>query len=198
MCYQQIKTHKKVNSVISVVLVALGLSCYFGLNALIKYEIKKKLVLREGSYAYDMWKDIPFPIEYSIYMFNLTNPWAFEHDNAQPVLEEIGPYVFNEHRHKENITFHSNGTVSYQQRRTYDWVPEKMNNVNEGDTIVFINMLVAAAVKMIKTTPEIIPEDLRPYVSGILNNLPLLSYQTAGALLLTGWQDPFIDGKSCE
>ena len=195
MCYQLINRNRKVSSVIGVILVTLGFACYFGLNAIIKYEIKKTLVLTEGSYAYDMWKDIPFPIEYYIYMFNLTNPYAVEFQDAVPVLEEIGPYVFREHRHKENITFNSNGTVSYQQRRIYHWVKEKMNNVGEDDKIVFSNLLVAAAVKVIKTKPQMIPKHLRPLVNGVVDTLPLLSNQTVGGLLFSGWKDEFIDSK---
>ena len=196
MCCQLINRHRNVSLLIGGVLGALGLACYFGCDALVKWQIKKALILTPDSYSYDIWKDIPFAIEYKIYIFNLTNPYAFEHQGAEPVLEEVGPYVFSEHRHKENITFNNNGTVSYQQRRIYHWVYDKMNNVGENDKIVTVNLVLVMAYKLIKNNLEMIPEKLRPVFKQIMNNIQVVSNQTVGALFFTGWNDPLIECKS--
>ena len=36
--------------------------------------------------------------------FNVTNPEEVKAGNARPILKEVGPYVYSEIRHKENIT----------------------------------------------------------------------------------------------
>lgn len=74
-----------------------------------------------NSSTYDIWQDTNSPDAPPLYMnfhvFNITNPdeWLA---GAKPVLVDIGPYAYVQHRVKLNVTFNENGTlVSY-----YMWV----------------------------------------------------------------------------
>jgi scavenger receptor class B, member 1 len=40
-----------------------------------------------------MWNAIPFPLDFKIYVFNLTNPAEFL-SGGKPRVKEIGPYWF--------------------------------------------------------------------------------------------------------
>jgi hypothetical protein len=46
-------------------------------------------------------------------------------EGAKPVLQEVGPYVFTEKHHKADLQWNKNGTVTYKQIRTWNFVPEQ-------------------------------------------------------------------------
>lgn len=53
----------------------------------------QKLALKPGSYMRGIYTDLPFPLVFKVYMFNVTNPHAVS-SGAIPEVEEVGPYVF--------------------------------------------------------------------------------------------------------
>ncbi|XP_055930524.1 protein croquemort-like isoform X2 [Argiope bruennichi] len=134
--------------VVSGLLIAvIGLVMYCTFPIFMENEIKKRLVLKEGSQSYSYWKDVPVPIYIHFYFFNITNPeeiWALTN---KPVLEELGPYTFRESREKVNITWNENGTVSYRQIRRWYYQYDKTNGTLD-DVVTTLNVpMVAAAMR---------------------------------------------------
>merc|ERR1740131_753370 len=89
--------------------------------------MKSQLQVQPGSYSYDIWKDLPIPMYMKIYYFNLTNHEDVLNSNfkIKPILKQIGPYIFKEDHHKDNITFHDDDTkVTYYQAKTWYFLPD--------------------------------------------------------------------------
>jgi hypothetical protein len=74
-----------------------------------------------------------------IYLYNLKNPDEFEKHGAKPVFQEIGPFVYKETRLKDNIKDNMNYTLSYLDRRYYNFIPE-MSTYLESYPITTINL----------------------------------------------------------
>lgn len=47
----------------------------------------------DGSTAYSIWKDQPFPIKMKVFIFNVTNPDEVS-SGGKPIVKDIGPYVY--------------------------------------------------------------------------------------------------------
>ncbi len=124
-------------------LLITGVLVYEFMPTLIESIVKDKLILAKDSYTYDMWRKIPIPIYLSFYLFNTTNYEQVLKDGSDPQLEEVGPYTFLEKREKTNITFNENGTVSYEQIRSWHFVKEKSNG-SLSDLIVHLNVAVVS------------------------------------------------------
>lgn len=76
-------------------------------------------------------------------MFNWTNPEDVGKPDFKPNFVEMGPYVFLEEHVRVNVTFHpENGTVSFDQIRTYHFMPE-MSNGTLDDNVTNINAIAA-------------------------------------------------------
>lgn len=76
-------------------------------------------------------------------MFNWTNPEDAHQPNYKPNFVEMGPYVFLEKHTRVNVTFHSeNDTVSFDQIRTWHFMPE-MSNGSLSDNVTNINVIAA-------------------------------------------------------
>ncbi|KAI4471425.1 scavenger receptor class b type-1 sr-b1 [Holotrichia oblita] len=83
---------------------------------LIKQEVTKQTRLEKGTEQYDRWRELPFPLEFKVYVFNVTNPREIERHGAVPIVREVGPFVYHEHFYKEKIQNQSNNdTLTYNQ-----------------------------------------------------------------------------------
>lgn len=76
-------------------------------------------------------------------MFNWTNPDELLDPNVKPHLVEMGPYVFMEKHKRVNVQFNTNNdTVSFNQIRTWHFVPE-MSNGTLDDYVTNVNVIAA-------------------------------------------------------
>ncbi|KAM6155284.1 scavenger receptor class B member 1 isoform 2-T2 [Rhynchocyon petersi] len=98
-----------------------------------------------------MWKEIPIPFYLSVYFFHVLNPEQVL-QGEKPQVQERGPYVYREFRHKSNITFNNNDTVSFLEYRSFQFQPNKSSGL-ESDYIVMPNILVLAASMMAVDKP---------------------------------------------
>jgi len=51
------------------------------------------VILVKGTEAYERWRKLPVALCFNIYLFNVTNPDDVQ-NGANPVVQEIGPYVY--------------------------------------------------------------------------------------------------------
>lgn len=78
-------------------------------------------------------------------MFHWTNPQEMHNKSIKPHFIEMGPYVFLEKHKRINVNFNSNNdTLSYNQIRTWHFVPE-MSNGTLDDKITNINVIAAVS-----------------------------------------------------
>lgn len=109
--------------------------------------------------GYDNWIVMPVPMYMRYKMFNWTNAEDIDEPNYKPNFVEMGPYVFLEEHIRVNVTFHPvNGTVSYDQIRTYHFVPE-MSNGTLSDNVTSINVVAAVSIILFSTIKNIKLDD---------------------------------------
>ncbi|XP_070618217.1 scavenger receptor class B member 1 isoform X2 [Erythrolamprus reginae] len=139
-------------------LAGLGLLCLgFGLlllqtlPALVRQQVAKNTRIDPSSAMYPIWKDLPVPFFISFYFMEVVNSKDILL-GAKPIVSQRGPYVYREYRHKKNITFHSNSTVSFLGYRSFTFQPDRSNG-SESDYIVMPNLLVLGAAVMLENMP---------------------------------------------
>jgi lysosome membrane protein 2 len=50
--------------------------------------------LDNGTEQWDRWVELPIPLDFKVYFFNVTNVEAVQ-NGEQPIVEEVGPYVYS-------------------------------------------------------------------------------------------------------
>ncbi|XP_011297307.1 sensory neuron membrane protein 2 [Fopius arisanus] len=105
---------------------------------IINNEIAEEIQLINGSEAYDRWVKIPFPIIYKAYFFNVTNPEAVS-QGEKPILQEVGPYIYQQHRAKLNITDRLE-TLGYNEHQLFEFDAKASYPLTDSDPIRIVNL----------------------------------------------------------
>jgi len=115
-----------INLALLVMCILSGLAglAYLGFDPLVRSIVLKKLVLSNTSETFHIWEDPPISPHFKVYFFNLSNPEEVFSGKEKPHLVEIGPYTYKQKWLKQNVTWHSNGTISYKTRKIFTYSPE--------------------------------------------------------------------------
>lgn len=93
--------------------------------------------LRNGTRTFEWWQRPPAMIQYNIYIFNYTNVEEFEAGRASKLrVQQLGPYTYHQTLIRTNVVLHDNGTVTFQNKRSFEWTGGRHGN----DTIVVPNV----------------------------------------------------------
>lgn len=130
----------------SLLLLILGALLLGFRNSLYNYGIHKLLTFEPGSQLFNAWLKSPPGVNYDVYVFNWTNPEDFTNHSTKPILNEVGPFRFNQVIEKVNATKNDNGTVSYYRRRTFYF--NKEESVHDLDFNLTIPNPVAMVIKL--------------------------------------------------
>lgn len=102
--------------------------------------------MKNGTLNYNNWIETPIPMYLKIKLFNWTNPEHISNPNIKPNFTECGPYVFLEKHKRVDVVWHpENNTVSYNQIRTWHFVPE-LSNGHLDDKITSINVMMSVRI----------------------------------------------------
>ncbi|CAG7718930.1 unnamed protein product [Allacma fusca] len=106
--------------------------------------------------ANDSWRWNPSRVQpgevfVTVYLFNVTNP-VDTIGGGKPILAEVGPYVYREHRERFDISSTLMNTVKFRERKTYEFVPE-LSQGSENDVLNFVNIPMVSAIPNLFRVP---------------------------------------------
>ncbi|ELT89305.1 hypothetical protein CAPTEDRAFT_178424 [Capitella teleta] len=128
-------------AVIGVILVITGGVLIPVFHKVIHNKIEKGVMLKNDSDAFHTWRDPPAKVYMNFYVYDIVNRAEIMKNGSKPVLEQKGPYVYEEIRNKEKVHFSANGTLlSYMETKSYVFVPSKSNG-SETDKFTGLNLL---------------------------------------------------------
>lgn len=172
--------------VVSVLMLILGISLVLTsvFPHLVQSMVKKQVVLKNGTDAFEAWKDPPAHIYMQFYFFNLTNPQEVL-DGERPAVVEIGPYTYREYRPMEQIDFQDNGTkVTAVNSKTYIF-QRNMSRGPESDLIRTVNIPAMTVMERFKDN-SVEASLISAYMRG--TGKGLFTTRTVGELLW-GYED---------
>uniref|UniRef100_H3C430 Scavenger receptor class B, member 2c n=1 Tax=Tetraodon nigroviridis TaxID=99883 RepID=H3C430_TETNG len=148
--------------------------------------VKKEVVLKNATDAFEAWEDPPAQIYMQFYFFNVTNPLEVL-DGERPAVVEVGPYTYREYRPMEEVTFQANGTrVAAVNTKTYIFQPE-MSRGPESDPIRTLNIPAVTVMERFRKSWE--AELISPYMRSL--GVGLFTTRTVGELLW-GYEDSLL------
>ncbi|XP_017795434.1 PREDICTED: sensory neuron membrane protein 1-like [Habropoda laboriosa] len=127
----------------------------------LRSQIKKQVALKDGSEMRDLWSNFPLPLDFMIYLFNVTNPTEIM-AGGKPILKEIGPFFYDEYKQKVDLVDREeDDSLEYGLKATWYFNPSRSNGLTGEEEIVFPHVLILSMIKV--TLME------QPAAIGILN-----------------------------
>jgi hypothetical protein len=133
---------------------------------------------------YKQWLDPPVEAYLSFNLFTLKNPGEFAR-GEKPNIEEVGPFVYREYISKENVVDNQNFTLSFGQRKAYEFRPE-LSKYKDSFEITTVSLAPIVVMDLIKYYPSV-AHDLLNVAFGLTNETLLITKSVNE--LLFGYQD---------
>nr|AGF87120.1 sensory neuron membrane protein 2 [Agrotis ipsilon] len=172
--------------VVAIIMVA------WGFEKIVDKQIQKNVQLENNSMMFDKWLKLPMPLDFKVYIFNVTN--VDEVNRGQkPMLQEIGPYVYKEYRERTILGYGENDTIKYMLRKRFEFDPEASGGLTEDDEVTVIHFSYLAALLTV--------HDMMPSLVGVINKaLEQFFPSLEDAFLRVKVRDLFFDGiyLSCD
>nr|QGW45470.1 sensory neuron membrane protein 1d [Bradysia odoriphaga] len=111
--------------------------------SLFKGLIAKKIGLKPGTEIRELYTKVPFPIDFRMYIFNITNKDEVT-KGAKPMLQEIGPYYFEEWKEKFDMTDNEeDDTLTFNMKNTFIFRPDlSRKGLNGNEIITTVHSLI--------------------------------------------------------
>ncbi|XP_053979000.1 sensory neuron membrane protein 1-like isoform X1 [Hylaeus volcanicus] len=127
----------------------------------LKSQIKKQVRLKDGSEMRELWSDFPYPFEFKMYLFNVTNPVEVT-AGEKPILQQVGPFYYDEFKQKVNLVDREeDDSVEYNTKVTWYFNAAKSNPLT-GDEELFVPHVVILTIVKITLM-------LQPGAMGVVN-----------------------------
>ncbi|KAK0166885.1 hypothetical protein PV327_004356 [Microctonus hyperodae] len=125
----------------------------------------------------------PIRAVYRIHIFNYTNVDDYESGKAKKLkVEDTGPYIYRETLTRVNQVFHPNGSVSFQEKRSFQWE----GGSPDDETIIVPNVPLLTALSIMKDE-NLINQWVFSKTLGFLKSKAFVSVSAGG--FLWGYED---------
>ncbi|XP_055318863.1 scavenger receptor class B member 1 isoform X1 [Sitodiplosis mosellana] len=169
-------------------LLLCGILVTFGFTAIVKLVIDHQVALRPGAQSFGWWSKPPVEPMMKIYVYNVTNADEFLNNGTKPILDELGPYVYVESWEKVDIVHNENGTISFNQKKTFIF-NEELSNGSEDDVVIVPNIPMLSATSQSKHAARF----LRLAMASIMDILKIKPFvEVSVGQLLWGYEDPLL------
>nr|QAB43878.1 sensory neurone membrane protein SNMP2a [Oedaleus asiaticus] len=170
----------------AVVLAAALVLRWAAFPAILTAKITQAVQIQDGSAAMERFVQLPQPLLYKAYLFNVTNPDQVSL-GAKPALQEVGPYVYEEWRRRRDVTRLEDGSLSYRLETTFRFSPERSPGLSEDDEFTYLNVVMMGIVVQVAEDYASMLTMVEPVLSELLSGgAQLFLRATARQLLWDG------------
>ncbi|KYN23106.1 Scavenger receptor class B member 1 [Trachymyrmex cornetzi] len=112
--------------------------------------------LKKGNEIRDFWEKLPQPLDFNIYVFNVTNPNDIA-SGAKPIVQDLGPFHYDLYRDKEDVVDREeDDTVEYSLRQLWYFNQEKSIMSDNVEIYAFHPLMLAITLIIQRDRPSTI------------------------------------------
>jgi hypothetical protein len=139
--------------------------------------------------VFNQWLNPPLVVYFNFYLFDIKNGQDFQ-NGGKPAVEEIGPFVFREYITKESMVDNLNNTLTYNERRRYEFLPDK-SAYPLSKQITSLNMGPITVLNQVRNIKNKYVHSIVDLALQLTYDDQLLVTKTVNEILF-GYEDPFL------
>uniref|UniRef100_A0A8D8NYF0 Sensory neuron membrane protein 2 n=4 Tax=Culex pipiens TaxID=7175 RepID=A0A8D8NYF0_CULPI len=130
--------------------------------------------LRQGTPQFKRFEALPQPLDFKVFIFNVTNPYEVQM-GKRPRVVEVGPYIYFQYRQKDNIRFsRDRSKVHFSQQQLYVFDAESSYPLTENDPLMVLNMHMNSILQIIDNQAKETITNFRSDVNNTLEKIPIV------------------------
>ncbi|XP_055685790.1 sensory neuron membrane protein 2 [Lutzomyia longipalpis] len=143
-----------VFTVIGFVLFLLGVILGWAVfPPLVRQQIIDNVILKNGTEQFDRFMELPQPLLFKVHLFNITNPNEVINNQALPIVEEVGPYIYRQYRRKDQAGFlNDNHEIWYTQESAFYYDHRLSAPLSQDDPLFVINIHMNSILMEVEST----------------------------------------------
>ncbi|XP_047524221.1 sensory neuron membrane protein 2 [Pieris napi] len=144
--------------------------------------IISEVALQNGTEAMDRFKEIPFPLDFKVRLFNITNPDEVRAGGV-PAVTELGPYIYKMY-HTREVEEYEADIIKYRTRNIFTFNAEASYPNTEDDIVTVVNVPYHGILQMAETRFPALMGALSLGLDGIFgaNNGPIMTVRVGDFL----------------
>ncbi|XP_050507509.1 sensory neuron membrane protein 1-like isoform X1 [Diabrotica virgifera virgifera] len=153
----------------AVMVVGTILVGFVSFQTLVNFVVKDQTALRKRNEIRGIYLKIPFPLNFKIYFFNVTNPMEV-HNGATPILQQVGPYYYDEYKEKINVVDNdAEDSLQYDAFDTYQFNKTLSGSLSDEDYVTIIHPLLVGMVNTVTATSPALLSIVNQAITHIFN-----------------------------
>ncbi|XP_055637429.1 sensory neuron membrane protein 1 [Toxorhynchites rutilus septentrionalis] len=122
--------------------------------SLLKYMLKKNIMLKPGGQIREMFVKIPFPLDFKLHIFNISNPDEIM-KGGKPRVKDVGPFFFEEWKEKyDTVDDDEEDTLAFNLRNTWIFRPDLSAPLTGNEMITVPNILLLGILLVVQQDRE--------------------------------------------
>ncbi|KAL5282468.1 CD36 family protein [Megaselia abdita] len=176
-----------------ILVIAASFLGWYMFPKMILKKVTESVTILEGSDQYQRFVNLPQPIQFNVYIFNLSNPVQVQQGDL-PLVKEIGPYVYKQYRRKKVKKFLNGGSsVAYSQETRFIFDKESSLPFGENDKITILSIHMNSVLQLSEGNPA-----LSLLMTHLNHNLDMIFDNPSSMFLYTSVKNFLFDGvKFC-
>ncbi|XP_076384781.1 sensory neuron membrane protein 1 isoform X1 [Megalopta genalis] len=121
----------------------------FTFPTILRSQVKKQVALKPGSEMRGLWSNLPFPLDFKVYLFNVTNPVEIT-AGQKPILQEVGPFFYDQYKEKvDQVDNDEEDSIEYNVKVTWYFNPALSNGLTGDEELYLPNLLALLTLKFV-------------------------------------------------
>ncbi|VEN39902.1 unnamed protein product [Callosobruchus maculatus] len=170
-----------VASLVFIVLVGFIL-----FQPIMRFGIKDQTCLKKRNEVRDIYLKLPFPLDFKIYFFNVSNPEQVQ-NGAIPIVKEVGPYCYNEYKNKIDVVDNdAEDSLTYSPYDIFSFNQNKSGDLDDNEYVTILNPIIVGMVNQVaKESPALL---------SIVNQAIIAIFQPKSIYITARVRDILFDG----
>ncbi|KAH1028811.1 sensory neuron membrane protein 1 isoform X1 [Dendroctonus ponderosae] len=139
-------------------------------ESMVKFVIRDQTALRKRNQVREVYLKIPFPLNFKLYFFNVTNPEEIQ-TGSKPKLKEVGPFWYDEIKEKVQIIDNdTEDSLTYTPYDLFEYNQNKSNQLREDDYVTIIHPAIVGMVNLVLRDSPVFLSIVSKAIPSIFNN----------------------------
>ncbi|XP_050300236.1 sensory neuron membrane protein 1-like [Anthonomus grandis grandis] len=155
----------------SVVVIIIGVFTKLWLfGAIVRFGIKDQVSLKKSNEVRAVYLKLPFPLNFKLYFFNVTNPQEIQ-NGEKPIVNEVGPYWYDEFKEKVDVVDNeTEDSLTYTPYDLYQFNQNKSGSLRDDDYITIIHPVIVGMVNIVMKNSPVFLSIVNQSLEAIFNN----------------------------